>query len=155
MTSCANVRQALLEADLASFRESEWGSHLRTCESCADLLQRLVAQQEALAVALGDLAAHVAPEIDVGRARAGAARPAGRKGVRWRVLVPLAAAALGALTLFSSERRSTRSFQAVPDWTMPVANLRSAQPVVQTSSHELVTILPTENPDITVVWFTN
>ena len=153
MISCEVVQDFLLEVDLDGVDESDVGVHLRECGVCSAVLTRLEDGELALQRSLADLAATVAPGADPAAAREAVRVERHRRAIRWRVMVPLAAAVLGGVAFFGPRQRVVSPFIGGPEWALPVANLQSIQPVVSSSSHQGVVVLPTDNEDITVIWF--
>lgn len=150
--NCHEVRERLLEADLGGTEDEALGRHLESCEGCAELLDRLIEGQARLGTALAGAAATVAADIDPARVRAGITRS---RGIPWRrIWVPLAAAAaIAGVAFFGLRERPSSGAVVPPEWALPNADLASIRPVIESGSHDKVAVLPTENPDITVVWF--
>jgi predicted anti-sigma-YlaC factor YlaD len=158
MITCEEVRDFLLDADLPPMVDTVSGadleSHLDRCPSCAALLAGLEEAERMLSDHIGALAATVAPNTDPTAVREQETLASRRRKLRWAVLMPLAAAVLGGVAFFGPRSREVNRYQGGPDWALPVANLQSIQPVVISSSrHTNVAVLPTENPNITIVWF--
>ena len=163
MSECASFREQMLEAEPAELRgegESPLARHVRDCPTCARAAALLLEETARLDAFLAD-----APPLDVEAvlARAGVAtRGIATRGVAQQALplrlgarrlqprrwwAPLAAAAaLAGLLLFRA-----------PDLTRtpsPGAAARELPelPLVEASADQDVAVMPTGNPDITVVW---
>jgi len=156
MTSCADVRDLLLEAapeELRGEGEGPLTVHLRSCAACRRRAELLLRADEALDEALGAgpaldvdaiLAQAAAAPAEVGW-KARAARAARQAAAARRAWIPLAAAAaLTGLLLV------TRSPGPPPP---PAGAPAGALPLVESASAAGVAILETDNPDITVLWF--
>lgn len=158
MSDCASFRELMLEAEPAELRgegESPLARHVRNCPACARAAAVLLQETEHVDAFLAD-----APPLDVDAvlARAGIAprRAApgtapGRLGIRRfptrRVWVPLAAAAALAGLLLLRGPEPTR----VPATDM-AAREAPAPPLVEALADQDVAVLPTNDPNITVVW---
>jgi anti-sigma factor RsiW len=154
MSGCERARDAILEVDLNEPIDPEVEVHLAECADCGALLERLEAQQVALGGVLAEIAATVAADVDPAEIRERQMFARRRRRTSWRVLVPVAAAALGGVAFFGPRARVAGPFEGGPEWALPVATLQSIQPVVLSSgSHSNVAVLPTDNPNITIVWF--
>ncbi len=148
---CSEAVELLLEADVAELQEtgdSPLAEHLRTCDGCRERAAQILSMTRDLSDALDDLAARIAPTLDPGDMRV-------RSPVRWRVLVPLAAAGIGALMLLPRGPDSLVPIPFVepPAWASSQTVPGAARVMVQSDLHERIAVLPTQNPDITVVWF--
>ena len=175
MISCEAVQEFLLEAHLGRTYSPEGrldagglsraepsaiddaalvGTHLEVCVACTAFLRHIAEASEGMALLLDQLAATVGPLADPAAARESVRLVRPRITIRWRVLLPLVAATLAGVALLRPGDREVAPFAGGPEWTLPVANLRSIQPVVvSSSSHSNVAVLPTDNPNITIVWF--
>jgi hypothetical protein len=183
VTRCEDARALLLEADLGELLgegPSELAVHVRQCAACAELGQRILDGQAALSGVLGEMAERVAVDADPARARSGVAGlPAGagrkeeaagarpravalpsgaesavrKKRLVWRVALPLAAAAAAALALFQLPGPTGTGVPFVPP-ELAQRGMEGGGGLVAAASPETnVAVLPTDNPDITVVWF--
>ena len=158
MSDCASFRELMLEAEPAELRgkgESLLARHVRDCPACARTAALLLEETERLDAFLAD-----APPLDVDAvlARAGVASGAAtpeaapsrlriRRFPLRRVWVPLAAAAaLAGLLLFRGPG-PTR----VPATDM-AAREAPAPPLVEALADQDVAVMPTNDPNITVVW---
>lgn len=160
MTLCADIRPLLLEAEphsLAGEGNDAVAEHVRRCPACAAEGRAILAANQALDGLLGSLAAPV--DVDEVLRLAGehaatteplrgdAPRHPRARRPAWRVFWPtLAAAAAVAGLLFLR-----------PDAPPPVPLARAAQaappPLVESAPGRDVAVLPTSDPDITVLWF--
>ena len=155
MTTCHEVRDWLLEAEPAELRgqgEGELAAHVRGCSTCAALAARILADEAALATAVSAMVAKVALDVEPSRTRHQAERRRRtRRRVVWGVAAPLAAAAIGALALFPRVAPGDPGspLGTMPEWALP----GGAGPggVIRDGGGRAA-ILPTANPDITVVW---
>lgn len=160
MTRCDEVRAWMLEADtdaLAPDGRGATADHLRACTECAAVARRLLAGQAALDHALGRMASRVAQDIEPRRVRDRVERRRWRRRrVAWGVVAPLAAAAAVVLALFQAAPWTSRDpgdpLGTTPAWAVPGLSTGGARPVVRANA-ERVAVLPTRDPDITVVWF--
>jgi len=153
----ADVQRLLLEADVEELdgrSESALAVHTSACESCRAMSQRILEGQEALSGALAALAGGVAGSADPAAARSEVVAVRRRRRVVWRVTAPLAAAAVGALALFNvmAPQPDTAPYAGAPEWAQPLA-LGASGTVVTAREGDRVAVLPTQNPNITVVWF--
>ena len=151
MSDCDDVRELLLEADPAALRgvgSTRVAVHVRTCRPCARLAAAILDETERLARYLDEGPAPAVADI---LRRAGV--PAGprsspRPRVRRRWLwAPAAAAAAVAALFVALESRGP----APASGPSPAAF--DASPVVEPATDETVAVIPTDNPDITVLWF--
>ena len=170
--TCAATREWILEVDPEELERSaspdaspdaspntsaEHADHLAECPECRALADEVLGAESALRDGLDS----VEPALDVvaalDRARKthqAAAHQTARRRRRWQVAVPLAAAALGGIILVS--RPSPVSVPAFDPATVRAARalgLVGPRPVVKAESDQRVAVLPTENPNITVIWF--
>lgn len=155
--SCEEARRRMVEADLdevEGHEETPLRAHLRGCARCMADVARIVEMHSRLDARLITVAAEIAKQADPREARdtAGALRRP-----RARVFVPLAAAALATVILLSknSETRTPFDYVPPPAWAASTNSIDDPIPLVQAISHDRVAVLPTANPDITVVWFMN
>lgn len=158
MTRCSEVRDRLLDADpgeLEGRGSSPVAAHVRACPACRARARRILDAQAALDGALSEMAAGVAVGVDPAEARSQVERRRrSRRRVVWGVVAPLAAAAVGAVALFGTGRPSDPGapMGTVPTWALPGLGAGGSGTVVSAGG-EGVAVLPTRNPDITVVWF--
>ena len=175
MTDCQTTREWLLEVDpkeLARLSPSAQppqtetpegatdthADHLAECGDCRALADEILGAEAALRDGLDSLQPALGVEAALARARAthevqdvDTAHGLRR---RWRVAVPLAAAALGGLLLIG--RPSPVSIADLDPATASAARalgLVGPGPVVRAGSDDRVAVLPTGNPNITVIWF--
>ena len=154
MTDCTTTRDWILEVDPEELEQGSAGGqadHLAECPECRALADEIL---EAEAV-LRDGLEQVEPALDVAAAleRARAAHRAGRVRRRWQVAVPLAAAALGGLLLMGwPSPVPVSGFEPATLRAARALGLSGPRPVVKAESQR-VAVLPTENPNITIIWF--
>jgi len=162
MMRCEIARDRILEADPAELSNEVTGDlaeHIETCSACQALAERVLESERTLAGAI--TAMEPGLDVDAALARVPSGRGWGWGAVQgWRragLALPLAAAAVAALVML---KPSGNPGQAVAfDPSSPVVaralGWDRPSPVVRTTSHATVAILPTENPDITIIWFMN
>ncbi len=138
--------------------DGEHADHLARWPECRALADVILGAEAALRASLDS----VEPALDLATAleRAREAHQAGEihratsRRRRWQVALPLAAAALGGLLLLG--RPSSVSEPRFDPATVRAARalgLVGPRPVVRAGSDERVAVIPTENPNITVIWF--
>ncbi len=161
MTDCQTTRDWILEVDPDELEQGgagEHADHLARCPECRALADEILGAEAALRASFDS----VKPALDVvtalERAREahqdGEIHRATSRRRRWQVALPLAAAALGGLLLVG--RPSSVSVPRFDPATVRAARalgLVGPRPVVRAGSGERVAVLPTENPNITVIWF--
>ena len=178
--TCSATREWILEVDPDELERSaspdaspgalpnpsaEHADHLAECPECRALADEILGAESALRDGLDS----VEPDVDVvaalDRARKthqAAAHQTARRRRRWQVAVPLAAAALGGTILMG--RPSSVPGPGFNPATVPAfdpATVRAARalglvgprPVVKVEGDQRVAVLPTRNPNITVIWF--
>ena len=149
------MRDWIIEADPAELERDATGeraAHLAECAECRALAAGILGAE----AVLHEVLESVEPALDVEAAlvRAREANRIARRHRRWQVAVPLAAAALAGLLLLG--RPSPAPREAFDPATLEAARalgLAGVRPVVKAESHERVAVLPTGNPNITVIWF--
>ena len=158
MTDCSTTRDWILEVDPGELEQDATGEHtdhLAECPECRALADEILGAEAALRDTLDSVEPALDVEAALVRAREGAAgNTATRRRRRWQVAVPLAAAALGGLLLIG--RPSPAPVAGFDPATVRAARalgLVGPRPLVNAQSHERVAVLPTENPNITVIWF--
>ena len=155
MMECVSMREWILEVDpeeLDQDATGEHAEHLAECAECRALADEILGAEAALRGMLDS----VEPAVDVEAAlnRAREAHRVTRRRRRWQVAVPLAAAGLGGLILFDRPPPvSVGGFDPATVAAASALGLTGARPLVRAESHERVAVLPTENPNITVIWF--
>lgn len=159
MTECNALQDKLLTASPAELRgagDTPLARHLAGCASCRERAQRIVALTEVLARRLDAPAGVPDVEAILARARrdsdAGAraprARGTGRRSTRRHLpWLGLAAAAVLAAVLLRPVPRPT-----APS-TGPAPGLEADLPLVESAPGNDVAVLPTADPDITILWF--
>lgn len=151
--NCAAARLRMLEADLeelraASEREdtsSALAAHLSTCAECRGRARRLLVGVRALARVLD----RIPPRLDADRAVALVSGAAARRPrwPGWRILAPVAAAAVIAVVVTQADRGAVRDDGA----RMVAARAEALR--VDVPAGRNAAVLETSNPDIIVVWF--
>ena len=144
--TCADVRSALLEADLDTLESSSPGplrDHLETCPPCRAAADRVLRGTAALAADRDRVPRRPAARVVQEARMAGGRRQA--RARRLRVLVPLLAAA--SLAVFFVRDRPVTPAPPQPPTVVPA----SLPPLVEGGGHD-VAVLSTTRPDITVVW---
>ena len=156
--TCAATREWIFEVDpeeLERDGRGEHADHLAACPECRALADEILGADVALRDTLDSVEPALGVEAALVRAReAVAVQKATRRRRGWQVAVPLAAAALGGILLMG--RPSPAPGPAFDPATLSAARalgLVGARPVVNAESHRRVAVLPTENPNITVIWF--
>ncbi len=151
MSACDEVRDLLLEAEPDELRgvgSTTVAEHVRACLRCARVANRILDDTDLLDGYLDDRPAP--PVADILR-RAGVPagpRPSPRPRVRRRWLwAPAAAAAAVAALFVALESRGPEPASG------PSLAAFDASPVVEAATGETVAVIPTDNPDITVLWF--
>ena len=151
MKRCGDIRTRLLGAEpeeLAGTGPSEVAEHIRTCEACRSVADAILAETAALDGHLASLPS--APDVDAILAAAGVERssPDATAGVirfpYWRRWSALAAAAAVAGVFFlpgDAPLQVTGTITVAPP------------PLVEAAPAQNVAVLPTADPDITVLWF--
>jgi predicted anti-sigma-YlaC factor YlaD len=157
---CEIARDRILEADPSELNNDVTGDlaeHLAGCDACRALAGRVLKSERTLAGAI----AAMEPGRDVDAALARVPRRQGWGSVwGWRgagLALPLAAAAVVALVMLKPPGDSGQAVAFDPSAPVVARTLgwdRPA-PVVRSISHSSIAILPTDNPDITIVWFMN
>lgn len=151
MNSCRDMRVLLLEADLdelAGDGSSPVAEHVRACAGCRDIAGRIVEETRGLDSYLSRGAS--APDVDAILGAVGVGDAATDPPPRvlpftpWRRWTALAAAAAVAGLFF------LRADDA-PQVVGPVAF--QTPPLVEAAPDRNVAVMPTANPDITVLWF--
>ena len=155
MTDCQATRDWLLEVDPEELEQDatgEYADHLDECPQCRALADEILGSDQSLRDALEGV--EPALDLEVALVRARGAHLATRRRKRWQVAVPLTAAALGGLLLIGRPSPAPVSrFDPATVRAARTLGLAGARPVVKAESHERVAVLPTDNPNITVIWF--
>jgi anti-sigma factor RsiW len=172
---CREAEILLLEADPYELRgegDGALATHLRRCEACRRSARRILEGERALDDALRARAArrsvdHVLREVRATLAE-GREDPAGQvpgapRSIRWKVAVPLAAAAVAAIALWSrgpGDESTPVSPVVRPAWSAPPSATASTAAEagergsgLRVEADERFALLPTESPTISVVWF--
>ncbi len=156
MMTCADARNALLDADLAELHRpsgTPLAAHLAACAECRRLADRVVGTTETLRrERMRRPGRAVDAAAGVARAEADRIRRARR---RWLLAAPTLAAAGVAAVLLSrttifGPRGAAPAASAAP--AAPAASAAPADlPLVASAAHT-VAVFKTANPDIVVVW---
>jgi hypothetical protein len=146
---CDAAFERLLEAnpaELAGQDDSELAVHVRGCGRCQAVAARLLAGQEQLAGALGELR----PRTDVGKALS-AARAHRSKALKWQQASrwgPVAAAAAVAAVMV---------LQSLPAARMMEGEIVPApaqmEPLVEAAAGQNVLVFETSDQSAKVIWF--
>ena len=168
MTDCATTRDWILEVDPEELDQHGKGAgqgdsgahaaHLAECAECRALAEEILGAEAALRDGLGSVEPALDVETALVKAReahhAAEIRRATLRRRAWQAALPLAAAALGGLIVLG--RPSPVRIADLDPATVTAARalgLVGSRPVVKAGSDERVAVLPTENPNITVIWF--
>lgn len=163
---CEGAASLILEADLDELRGAGDGAlarHLRACASCRREALSIVTAEARLSDALDERASSVGVEEMLGRVRSELAGVEARRTsattiaprLRWKMAVPLAAAATVAALLLWSARPD-------PDGASPDPPLAGsvgaphATPVeagIRVEADRRFALMKTDRPTISVVWF--
>lgn len=138
--TCDSLREQILKADLAELRsetDTPLAKHLRECDACRSVADKIVQAEAELGVALDTMATGV-------RTRRTTA-PRRRLG-HWAVLIPLAAAA-GLAAIIVGRGTEAPNMPVIPALQIV------ALPVVESTDDQNVAIFTTDDPNIVVVWF--
>lgn len=141
MSDCTLNVDALLDADpdeLSGAADSEVGRHVRDCPQCRDAARTILEATDRLRAVLDA----PPPPLDVDAVLARAKR---RRPLAGRWLAVAAAALLAGLWLFGERER--------PLPGEPPPPRPEAYPLVEASGDRDVAVIPTANPEITVLWF--
>lgn len=166
MNTCKSMRQMMLTAIpqvLHGAADDPLARHISMCPACARLARQLLSQTEYLDQALDAGAPPL--DVDAVLARAAAAEPDGpvpsaaeprtmharRRWMRW---APLAiAASLAALLLVVRTESPGPPTSVSSERSGVLPSQSHAFPTVQSAPGRNVAVIPTDNPDITVVWY--
>ncbi len=167
MTRCKSFVDSMLYASMSELRgagDSALARHVATCPHCASMARRILEDTRSL----GRILEGPAPELDLNALLSRAEREAATEEPRSRGLPPsrrarrfrrrsgwvgvAAAAGISALLLVTYEK--DRAPRVPPDGaTGTVAARAEAPPIVEAAPGHDVAIIPTDNPDVTVVWY--
>ncbi|MDE0690941.1 MAG: hypothetical protein OXI55_01715 [Gammaproteobacteria bacterium] len=146
----------LLSTDIAELRDSggDLARHIETCAECSEAVARILAATDALGGVMSHAPSLDAKAVVAREGEASASRsawhwiaPAWRKWGAWPA-AGAAAAAVAAVTLYFATRTPEPVLVGEP-WSPtdpPPRPLLAAAP-----GHDVV-VIPTEDPDITIVW---
>ena len=150
--NCATALDRLLEADLAETAargESELAQHLRTCDRCRAVADRILADQQALGRAIAEAEPRT-PVDEALRSAAGRVRLARRRRKIWRVTLPAAAAAgLAGILVFGGGGQG--ALDSVWEGTMPQP--ATGLDIQAPAGRDFLVFEVQDRPDIVVVWF--
>lgn len=151
MSECTRSLEPLLEADLgvlAGEGDSELAKHIRGCGRCGGAAQAIREATGRLDEALSTAPAALDLDAVLRRVEVAAAGRPG-PGVRGRFpaarWVALAAAATAALIIVGEREPASIRRPTTPP--------RPTFPLVEPAADRSVAVIPTGNPDITIVWF--
>ncbi len=166
MTSCNAMRAMMLHASPRTLRgegDDALARHVASCGECARVARRLLRDLEALDEALGS--APPVLDVDALLARAGRAPPRRARDTsqpvagtvsppRWRRWAAVAlAACVAGLALFVRSRLTTPGVEPARLPILAGAAPAQPAPTVVSAPGRNVAVIPTDNPDITVVWY--
>ncbi|UCC83075.1 MAG: hypothetical protein JSW46_19330 [Gemmatimonadota bacterium] len=146
---CKAALERLLEADPAELRgqgDSELAVHLRECERCTTVAARLLEGQQELAAELDELGPRTGVGEALSRARARSRRVARRRNA-WRVVAPLAAAAVVAAVLLVGSENGQMPGDVV---SFPAPRI---EPMVEVAAAQNVMVFETQDQSAKVIWF--
>lgn len=168
MRDCNSFRSKMLTAELEVLRgvgDDPLARHIAGCSACAEIAKAMLVDAESLDRVL----AQSPPELDVdavlARAGSGAAPNAGiapetRTRQRHRALASrrgrwtaVALAACAAALLFLQREEGPRPGASGPVAPVPTAVAANPPPTVESAPGHNVAVIPTDNPNITVVWY--
>ncbi len=152
MKDCNSMRHQMLTASpevLGGVGDHPLARHIAHCDACAVVARELLLEAASLDSALGA----PLPELDVDALLTRAGRRARRIPGRRRTwtAVALAACAAALLLLVRQEGRTPGAPGPVAPTPMAVAS--TAPPTVESAPGHDVAVIPTDNPNITVVWY--
>jgi anti-sigma factor RsiW len=167
---CEAAREQLLVADvdeLFGTGDSPLAHHIRRCERCRTLANRILADQQALDRALTELSRERSPDVVVTTPPVGRQADDGAIGRRrlWRRALPLAAAAVLAALLLLPPALRRESLNMPGDTLGDVAVVSIDQSgdrsgdrgraslQVEAPAEGRMAVFETRDPSITVVWF--
>ena len=160
MTDCPTTRDWILGADPEELEQGAPGKHadhLAECPECRALADGILGAEADLRDGLDSVEPVLDVAVALDRARKAhqvVVHQAARRRRRWQVAVPLAAAALGGILLVGRPPSvPVPSFDPATVRAARALGLVGARPVVNAEGHASVAVLPTENPNITVIWF--
>ena len=154
MSGCTRSLDYLLEAELDELdgaSDTEVGRHIRDCERCRAVAQKVLDSTTRLDAALATVPDGFDLDAVLGRAgspesgpRAATISPIRR---RWQQIasVALAASIVGLLVLGDRD-------EPLPGASF-APRLSTQLPIVEPSTGQNVAVITTDNPDITVLWF--
>ena len=154
MSGCTRSLDYLLEAELDELdggSDTEVGRHVRDCERCRAVAQKVLDGTARLDAALATVPDGFDVDVVLGRARSPESGPP-RTTIsplrrRWQRIatVALAASIVGLLVLGDRD-------EALPGAPF-VPRVTAQLPIVEPSAGQNVAVIQTDNPDITVLWF--
>lgn len=154
MSDCAPITDLLLEADPAELRgvgETEVARHVRTCARCAEAAETILGATARLDEALATTRAAV--DVDALLRRAESERQqAGPVEKRTRVLRLPGWRRWGALAAAASVAALLLARSGEPP-APAGARIAVPQPALEVAEGDNVAVIPTNDPDITVLWF--
>ncbi|GMR13925.1 MAG: hypothetical protein BMS9Abin29_2151 [Gemmatimonadota bacterium] len=157
---CEIARDRILEADPAELGYEVAGDlagHLEGCGSCRTLAELVLESEQALAGAIAALEHRLDVDAALARVPNGQGWRSRRGWRRAGIVLPLAAAAVAALVMLKPPGDPGRAMAFDPSAPVVARPLGWDQPapVVRSPRDASVVVLPTDNPDITIVWFMN
>ena len=155
---CEIARDRIMEAapaELADEGAGELAEHLGGCAACRALAAQVLESEGLLADAIAGIEPGLKLESALARVPSGRGWGAVRGWRRAGLALPLAAAAVAALVMLRLPDDAGRTIAFDPASPVIGSALGWDRSVVRSGSHSSVMVLPTENPDITIVWFMN
>ncbi len=168
MSTCASFTDQILTAsveDLSGRGDTPLARHVRTCPRCAAIARRVLEDTESLDRMLQGSASVRELDVEALLARAegtdrseathppitegSAGRPRRKRTSRWVAL----AAAAGLASLLVLARHGRRLDQLPRQAANAAARTEQPVPTVEASPGHDVAVIPTDDPDITVVWY--
>ncbi|MDE0661703.1 MAG: hypothetical protein OXI79_18870 [Gammaproteobacteria bacterium] len=164
MTACDRPVEPLLTAaldELAGTADTELSRHVRDCPHCAAAARKILAANDALDASLREgFVLHRAsllarapskePTPGASRRRWRAPWPANRPALGW------VAAAVGLVAVATVIVVVTPRQEPLPSPRLaaePPATEQASQPLTVDAPGYDVAVIPTENPDVTIIWF--
>lgn len=163
MSACHRPVEALLTAELdelAGEADTELGRHVRDCPHCSAAARKILAANEALNASLSQRRVlHSASLLARARSREHAPRASRpRWRARWLAYGPLGwvGAGIGLVAVATVLLVLTLPREPLPSPELAAEQTaagRASQPLMVDAPGYDVAVIPTENPDVTIIWF--